>query len=124
MVSVLEPNIYGSADIKKSKQLLQEKKFITGLLVLFYLGAVYEIACIANFVLTLMGNDTNIIVRLLLSSLFVMALAVVNFLGITAQNLKYYQNQVVGEGVRNESVIEMQGFVGNDNRVKGDHLEV
>ncbi|XP_026451523.1 uncharacterized protein LOC113351810 [Papaver somniferum] len=124
MVSVLEPNIYGSAAIKKSKQLLQKKKFITGFLVFFYLGTVYEIACIAEVVLTLMGNDANIIVRLLVSSLFVMALAVVNFLGLTAQNLKYYQNQVVGQGVLNESVIEMQGLVGNDNGIEDNLLEV
>ncbi|KAI3944220.1 hypothetical protein MKW98_016450 [Papaver atlanticum] len=121
LVSVLEPNLYGSTAIKKSKQLLHEKKYITSFLAFIYLFVVFEILGLAIWI---MSKDMNMIARVLICSLFVMTLAVVNFLGLTAQNLMYYQNQVADKGVLNESVLEMQGFVGNDNRLEGGHLDV
>ncbi|XP_026451027.1 uncharacterized protein LOC113351216 [Papaver somniferum] len=121
VVSVVEPNIYGSGAIKKSKQLLQEKKVNISFLVIFYFCVVIEVLSIGNGV---MSQDMDMKVRVFICSLFVMALAVVNFLGLAAQNVIYYQNQVMDKGVLHESALEMQGFVGNDNRVEGDHLDV
>ncbi|KAI3876683.1 hypothetical protein MKX03_034192 [Papaver bracteatum] len=97
VVSVLEPNTYGSTAIKKSKLLLQEK-IIMNILVLLHLVS-DGFVCILCFAIL---YDMNIIVRGLIISLCVIALAVGNFLGLTAQNLIYYviagyDNQVVGK---------------------------
>ncbi|XP_026459964.1 uncharacterized protein LOC113360707 [Papaver somniferum] len=121
VVSVLEPNTYGSAAIEKSKLLLEEKKNIKDILVLLHLGT-EVLVCLVQAMLC----DTNIIARVLIISLCVIALAAGNFLGLTAQNLMYYvctgyDNQVIGKRVCDYCVLEKTEF-GKDNRA--DKLEV
>ncbi|KAI3947281.1 hypothetical protein MKW98_030867, partial [Papaver atlanticum] len=104
VVSVLEPNTYGSTAIKKSKLLLQEK-IIINILVLLHLVSDGFVGIVCFAIL----YDMNIIVRGLMISLCVIALAVGNFLGLTAQNLIYYviagyDNQVVGKRASDDCV--------------------
>ncbi|RZC88783.1 hypothetical protein C5167_031160 [Papaver somniferum] len=123
VVSVVEPDTYGSGAIKKSKKLLWDKKIILAIL---YLAVAIDIVCFGNWV---MSHDMNIKARVFVCFSSVMALAVVNFLGLIAQILMYYQNQVI---VLNESGLQVNGivlakmrrFVRNDNRVEGNQLEV
>lgn len=125
VVSVLEPSTYGSAAIRKSKLLLQDNKIIMNILALHHLANDLFV-WIAYFV---MLYDMSIIVRVSIISLCVIAVAAGNFLGLTAQNLKYYactSYEMTGKGVSDD--IEMQNgnqvLIGKDNRVEGDKLEV
>ncbi|KAI3844115.1 hypothetical protein MKW92_023157 [Papaver armeniacum] len=124
VVSILEPNTYGSTAIKKSKELLQEKVIFKIILLLLHLVTDVFVG-IVNLV---MLSDMNIRVRVLIISLCAIALAAGNFLGLTAHNLMYYvctgyDSQVIGKTVSDDCVLERQEF-GKDNRVEGDKLEV
>ncbi|KAI3849466.1 hypothetical protein MKX03_033758 [Papaver bracteatum] len=86
VVSILEPNTYGSTAINRSKLLLQEKEeIIKNILVLLHL--VTDIFIWIVFLVWLYDMNTG---RVLIISLCAIALAAGNFLGLTAQNLIYY----------------------------------
>lgn len=110
MLSVLEPEVYGPTAIKKITQILQTKRIGTGWLV-FYFVVAYEVTLGANLV---MQSDKDIIYRVLISSLWVLVLAVLNFLGLAVQNLVYYH--AIDEGVLSVSTSERKES-GNDNLV-------
>ncbi|MCL7046337.1 hypothetical protein MKW94_030049 [Papaver nudicaule] len=125
MVSVLEPNTYGSTAIQKSKRLLQVKYLMKVLLVVHYLGTDFFIRI---SYLVFVYDDMNIIVKVLFISLCAFALAVGYFLGLAAQNLMYhvctaYDNQVMGKSICDDECVLEREESGKDNRGESDRLE-
>ncbi|KAI3943098.1 hypothetical protein MKW92_052431 [Papaver armeniacum] len=101
VISVLEPNGYGFAAMKKSTQLLQGRTHIAFRLASLYLGAAWTIEIVFMFALE---SQVHFMVKLLLGLLYLFMLVAVNLTGLLVQCVFYYackshHNQVVDKKV-------------------------
>ncbi|MCL7048584.1 hypothetical protein MKW94_021403 [Papaver nudicaule] len=97
VISVLEPNVYGLAAMKKSKQLLRGRTDIAFELASLYLLATWMIEFVFELVMQL---PVHIMVTLLLGLLCLLMLVAVNLTGLLVQSVfffacKSHHNQVV-----------------------------
>ncbi|KAI3862006.1 hypothetical protein MKX03_022108 [Papaver bracteatum] len=86
-VSVLEPNVYGLAAMKKSKQLLQGKTIIGMELVYLYITATWVIGLLLGYA---MQFPIHFMVKILLGSLCLFMLVAVNLMGLLVQNVFFF----------------------------------
>ncbi|KAI3973251.1 hypothetical protein MKW92_001491 [Papaver armeniacum] len=87
VVSVLEPNLYGLAAMKKSKQLLQGKTIIAMELVNLYLTATWVIVLLLGYS---MQFPILFMVKILLGSLCLFMLVAVNLTGLLVQSVFFF----------------------------------
>ncbi|MCL7040998.1 hypothetical protein MKW94_025732 [Papaver nudicaule] len=97
VISVLEPNVYGLAAMKKSKQLLQGRTKIAFGLANWYLGATWTVQLVFQLA---MQSHVHIMVKLLFGMLCLFMLVAVNLTGLLVQSVfffacKSHHNQVV-----------------------------
>ncbi|KAI3947104.1 hypothetical protein MKW92_000039 [Papaver armeniacum] len=86
-VSVLEPNMYGLAAMKKSKQLLQGRSIIAMELVNFYFTATWVIGWLLGYA---MQFPIHFMVKILLGSLCLFMLVAVNLTGLLVQSVFFF----------------------------------
>ncbi|MCL7040677.1 hypothetical protein MKW94_011453 [Papaver nudicaule] len=101
VISVLEPNVYGLAAMKKSKQLLRGRTKTALELAYLYLGATWFAEVVFELA---MRFPIHFMVKLLLGLLCLFLLAVVNLTGLLVQTVfffacKSHHNQVVDKKV-------------------------
>ncbi|RZC76749.1 hypothetical protein C5167_000888 [Papaver somniferum] len=101
VISVLEPNCYGLAAMKKSTQLLRGRTRIAFRLASLYLGALWTIEIVFEFAFE---SQVHFMVKLLLGLLCLLMLVAVNLTGLLVQSVFYYackshHNQVVDKKV-------------------------
>ncbi|KAI3912455.1 hypothetical protein MKW92_012191 [Papaver armeniacum] len=87
VVSVLEPNLYGLAAMKKSKQLLQGRTIIAMELVNSYFTATWVIGLLLGYA---MQFPIHFMVKILLGSLCLFMLVAVNLTGLLVQNVFFF----------------------------------
>ncbi|KAI3961950.1 hypothetical protein MKW92_028460 [Papaver armeniacum] len=87
VVSVLEPNLYGLAAMKKSKQLLQGKTIIAMELVNLYFTATWVIGLLLGYA---MQFPIHFMVKILLGSLCLFMLVAVNLTGLLVQSVFFF----------------------------------
>ncbi|KAI3862003.1 hypothetical protein MKX03_022105 [Papaver bracteatum] len=86
-VSVLEPNLYGLAAMKKSKQLLQGKTIIAMELVNLYFSTTWVIGFLLGYA---MQFPIHFMVKILLGLLCLFMLVAVNLMGLLVQNVFFF----------------------------------
>ncbi|RZC87616.1 hypothetical protein C5167_036158 [Papaver somniferum] len=101
VISVVEPNVYGLAAMKKSKELLQGRTAIAVLLVNFYLSGTWFVE--KAFVYG-MQFPVHVMAKLFLGLMCLFMLVAVNLTGLLVQSVFYfackaYHNQVVDKKV-------------------------
>ncbi|KAI3854724.1 hypothetical protein MKW92_008054 [Papaver armeniacum] len=101
VISVVEPNVYGLAAMKKSKQLLRGRTKIALELASFYLVATWIVEKVFGYA---MQFPVHFMVKLLLGLLCLFMLVAVNLTGILVQSVFYFackshHNQVVDKKV-------------------------
>ncbi|KAI3834459.1 hypothetical protein MKX03_032570 [Papaver bracteatum] len=101
VISVLEPNGYGLAAMKKGTHLLRERTFIAFGLANLYLGATWMIELVFEFALE---SQVHLLVKILLGLLCLFMLVAVNLTGLLVQSIFYYackshHNEVVDKKV-------------------------
>ncbi|KAI3855225.1 hypothetical protein MKX03_026083 [Papaver bracteatum] len=87
VISVVEPNVYGLAAMKKSKQLLRGRTVIAVLLVNFYLFATWFVENAFGYG---MQFPVHFTVKLFLGLLCLFMLVVVNLTGLLVQSVFYF----------------------------------
>ncbi|KAI3834457.1 hypothetical protein MKX03_032568 [Papaver bracteatum] len=139
VISVLEPNGYGLAAMKKSRQLLRGRTSIAFGLALLYLWATWTLEFVFEFVLE---SQVHFMVKVLLGLLCLFMLVAVNLTGLLVQSVFYYacksyHNEVVDKkllydhlgsyDLGDESVALNPSYTGSvemQSLVKDDHKRV